>query len=885
MSEKIKLLIKKNSPHFKKYKKYIQENNWSKLKAKDVEEGFKGRRKTTVDLRLEEFNVQEALIKAILERLKVSVKRAEGDHHLKIFKDFVKETLSIISIHTDRADDYISTSNISSIEDLDLRANEIAFHNTLFKAVSSIDDTVSALNIKDDSSEAETEGIEFLNGTKAPLSMHKVLSEIYPEINKRLEEMGIDFNADPGNDFHIHNPNPPIWNTSKHYWQQERSTLEYYVKEFNKLERGIVVDGYYISGWMYYHVNVFVTPIPHSIFNDKNKQFESVDKIVNPPLRDSDVMVFENYENAKNNKILITFIAATRRAAKTTLESSKLGHAATIGKKELLCAGGSAKDLNQIAKNFKTDIQYKNPAFAVFNVANDWKDKVELGLKTKSNKTILLSTLYIINTDSGNNEEILAGFTPDEFVFDEIFKSKFIAALEGIKPALKGADGLIRCYPILSGTGGSEALSVDALTVLNDPVSNEVMPMNWEILERGVPVEYRSWQEDRLRPFGTFIPGQCCVDMPKIDSTLGDYLGKEGEGLKKIKLRVTDWEKATKKIEETREKKRGNKVAYTKEVVYIPIKPSEIFMSGRTNPFPINEAKAHKQHLIETGKWDRRRDVYRDSNGKIQLDVSTKPLVEFPISSPNMDAPCLILEDPPTEKVKYGTYTTGFDDYKQEEGNEENSIATKYIWKNEILGDKFSKKLVASLSFRPKRHQEVYEKWLLLMELYQIDGTAFGENEDFAIKEYLDRKGLTEKYLAPSLDFSTTFNIPNTLKRKFGWQPNTTKRVLFNLFVEYCNEEFEYENEDGTIVRLKGVQRIDDIWLLEEIIQWNENLNVDRLTAALGAWGYIHYLQSSHKWKVRAVEKHKESEENKKLIVREKSFYGNRDRIFYRNRR
>jgi len=139
MSLIIKNSIKKNSPHFRKYKKYIEENDWRNLTWDGV-----GKPKTDVDIRKGEFDVQNDLVKAIVERLKTFVKKSEGDHHLKIFKDFVKDTLKIIELHNDRSDKYTTDSNISSIKDVDLRAGEVAFHNHLFKAVSSIEDAVSA---------------------------------------------------------------------------------------------------------------------------------------------------------------------------------------------------------------------------------------------------------------------------------------------------------------------------------------------------------------------------------------------------------------------------------------------------------------------------------------------------------------------------------------------------------------------------------------------------------------------------------------------------------------------------------------------------------------------------------------------------------------------
>lgn len=877
MSEFIKGFIRKEKPQFLKTKKYISENDWTCEDDTEDEEtnAVKHNRKSG------EFDVQDKAVKILLNRLKYFLKKSDSDAHLKIFKDFVKFSLDIIKIHTERVDSYINGVSLGEIETIDLKKKEMDFHNTLYDRLSNIEDTITSLNIKEDAS--ATSGIEFLNDTKAPLSMHKHLCVLYPEINRKLETMKIDFDSPPNNKMLLDDPNPPVWNTDKHYWEQERDTLQYYVDEFKKIKDGIIIDGYYFSGWMYYHMNVYVTPVPEEVFNKNSGEWESKDIIKNPPLRDNEVYIFENYNNAKKDGTMM-FLAATRRAAKTTLIASHVDHAATIGLKELLVAGGSAKDLGQIAKNFKTSVQNKNAAFAIYNVSNDWSKEVIIGIKNKSNKTIPSSTLYIVNLDAGGDKksEILAGFTPDLFVLDEVMKAPFIDQLDALRPALAGANGKKRCVPILSGTGGNEALSQDALSVLNFPEDNDILPMNWELLERCVPEEFITWDEDKKRPFGTFLPGQMNVEMPKYKSNLAHYLSIDSELLSNISINITDWEEAKKRIEAKREKKSGTKSSLMKEIVYIPMRPSEIFMSGKENPFPVAEAKAHKEHLLRTGLWDRRRMLYRDSQGRIQVEVSTKELAPFPHKGGIIDAPFLIFEDPPTEKVKYGTYTAGFDDYATED-SETTSVSTFYVMKNKILGDPFSEKVVASISFRPEKHPVVHEKWLMLMEAYQLDATVFGENFNYAIKEYLDKKHVADKYLAPSLDFTSSFNIPNNLKRKSGWNPTTCKKTLFDLTVDYMNEEFEVEDEDGQLIPLKGIQRVDDIWLLQEMIEWGENTNVDRITSFMGANGMLHYLNSSHRWRVPTLEKMKAPQQEKQQKrTRTRDFYSNREKSFYR---
>lgn len=875
MSLIIKNSIKKNSPHFRKYKKYIEENDWRNLTWDSV-----GKPKTDVDIRKGEFDVQNDLVKAIVERLKTFVKKAEGDHHLKIFKDFVKDTLKIIELHNDRSDKYTTDSNISSIKDVDLRAGEVAFHNHLFKAVSSIEDAVSALNIKEDATEANS--ISFHENTKiAQLCMHEILYKEYPSIKRIIDSMGIDFTSPPKNEMHIHNENPPQWNPDKHYFLQEKETLQYYVDEYKKLENGIIIDGLEMEPWLYFHINHFVTEIPTVIVNKQTGE-EKIKKVVKvPPLRDNEYYIIQdNYREArKTGKIL--FIAATRRLFKSTGLASHLYHKAITGGKELLVAGGSAKDLGQLEKNIKVCSSNINPAFAVNNISSDWTKKIPLGIRTKANKILSQCIIHIVNLDGGLNSEILAGYTPDALCVDECLKQPFIEQLNGAKPSFDTPNGML-CTPILSGTGGDEEMSRDGHKVLNDPKSYKVLEMNWDALERGVPTEEITWSR---RNFGTFAPAAMSAKtgMIKVKSNLAKYLNRpDSKELEKIEILLTDWATCNKIIDFDRASLSNDRESLTKEIVYYPKDASEIFKSGKTSPFDrcLPEARAHKEFLISTGKWDRRRELYRDSNGDIQVKLSTKELAKFPHKGGIVDAPFLIFEDPPKEKPKYGTYIGSFDDYAVEDSDTD-SVSTFYVIKNKILGDPFSEKIVASISFRPEKHSTVHEKWLMLMEAYNLEGTSFGENFNYAIKDYLDRKHVADKYLAPSLDFTQSFNLPNNLKRKTGWSP-IIKRSLFNLFVDYCNEEFEFEQEDGSVLTLKGVQRIDDIWLLEEIIQYTDQLNVDRLSSAQACVSFMHYLNSSFKWRPGVYKKEEPTEKIKPKQERPISHYNTgRNRGFY----
>jgi hypothetical protein len=884
MSQYVEEYIKKYISTLLKTEKYIKDNDWTILGKITILENGK-----VINPKKEEFMVQDQSVLILIDRLKFFSKKANQHHRLPQFKKYVAHVNKVINTHMDRIDTYINGFSLDEISTNDLKLEEMDFHNTLQKKYNAIDDAVESLDIKFGDENLNT--VEFLSDAKAPLSMHKILIELpeYSEvILKELEYKEIDFTTPPNNEMLIYMDNVPKWDINLHYFEQTKETLQFYVDEFKKLENGIEIDGVYISGWAYYHMNIFVASIPRKVWNEVQKKYVSKDFKMNPPLRDSDWMLFENRAIQEMESIKFLFVGASRRVAKSTGEASLLGYSATIGKETLLCAGASAKDLGQLAKNFKLDNLNKNPAFKVYNVTNDWDKKVELGIKTKGNKTILLSTLNIINTDSGNNKEIFAGFTPDVLVYDECLKSTFLESLEGVIPAMVGDDGTIRCFGMLTGTAGTEELSSDGIKALLDPETYEILPMRWDILERGIAPEQITWEEDKLKPFGTFIPGQCRVDMPKVESTLADYLGKpESESLRKIKIKVTDWEKANEKIRAEREAVSKDKIKLHKTTIYAPLKPSEITQSGTRNRFPVNEAKAHKAYLLETGLWDRRMDVFRDSEGKIRANKSNKELAPFPHRGGIIDAPFLIFEDIPETKPPWGMYTAGFDDYASDDAAT-SSVSTFYVKKNEVLGDIFSKRIVASISFRPENHSTVWEKWQLLMEAYNLETTCFGENFNYGIKDFLERRQLADKYLAPSLDFSSSFNIPNNNKRKTGWNPTTSKKFLFDLFVEECNEVHEIEQEDGSIKLMKGVQLIDDLGLLEEIINWSDNLNVDRITSAMGCYGYAHYLRHAQFWIPENYKRKQEKKHEPEVVKTEKKlqfFTQNNRRSFFQKRR
>lgn len=80
---------------------------------------------------------------------------------------------------------------------------------------------------------------------------------------------------------------------------------------------------------------------------------------------------------------------------------------------------------------------------------------------------------------------------------------------------------------------------------------------------------------------------------------------------------------------------------------------------------------------------------------------------------------------------------------------------------------------------------------------------------------------------------------------KLGLYPTPgNQNLLFSCVVDYCWQDFVvgYDDQTGLDITVKGIELIDDIALLDEIIQYKPGLNVDRIIAFGHALVLARYL-------------------------------------------
>jgi len=317
--------------------------------------------------------------------------------------------------------------------------------------------------------------------------------------------------------------------------------------------------------------------------------------------------------------------------------------------------------------------------------------------------------------------------------------------------------------------------------------------------------------------------------------------------LSKINIHLTDWEKNNKFLEaklvtaRAMRSTKGNLLEQQRKVQY-PRDPEDCFITLEGNPFPSAEAKTHKEWIIATGQQGRKVTLSKNSKGVIE-DTPAEYLQEpqFPFPGGFIDSPVILHEPLPETPPPFGLYIVGLDDYKHEQSDGD-SVGSFTVYKREWM-DKWSLRVVATYASRPNPQTKFHRQGYYLIKAF--NGLCFPENEDMNFKTYLDKKHETDVILMKGLDFASQFNLNNNGNRAFGWNP-TTKNIAFGLglLVSYASEELTIIDEHGQEQSILGVQRINDVGILEEIQNFTKDGNFDRLRSFMSALMYAHYLDT-----------------------------------------
>lgn len=581
---------------------------------------------------------------------------------------------------------------------------------------------------------------------------------------------------------------------------------------------GCMMNGVFINPFLYWHLNIWHTEVDYIDERGKINQ-----KYANPLLRDNEWIVTNEIERAHNERKGLV-ILGIRRFAKSVIEASYIAWGATFDENsQNVIVGLNSPDIKLITDKLDKGLNFVPDAWRWQRVEDNWKNQVTLGIKTRSGERIPFSQILIRNLDEGHNEEAIAGTKPRKLIIDEIGKGSFLRGLQAGMPGFTTPYGWT-CSPILTGTGGDMTKFMDAMSLMFD-----VENFNF--------LTYRN-ERDENRIHGLFLSYKYRMEA-KEASTFGKFLEKpDNSPLHEIPMLVSNEEKAKKITDENlvRLRKAGDRIAYLKEKMYYPVEVDDIFLNENTNIFDIDGARRQKHRLQEQDRVGSPVILYQDENGNVTHEFTDKlPITNFPIRhGDRKDAPIVIYEFP-VESPPYGLYVAGVDPYRQGQAAYSTSLGTVYIYKrmHDIMGEKYQDMFVASYAARPDKKDTWEEQARLLIKYY--NARTLCENDDISFIEYMKAKG-DAHYLERQPDWLKEI-VPNTtVNRDYGVHRSAIKIIdfLHTCLKKYTEETIFVEKDvNGEVVKeILGMNKILDPVLLEEMIQYNEEGNFDRIVAA-----------------------------------------------------
>lgn len=449
-----------------------------------------------------------------------------------------------------------------------------------------------------------------------------------------------------------------------------------------------------------------------------------------------------------------------------------------------------------------------------------------------------------------DNHVAANGTRPNFSVIDEVgFMENLIEVLGQMKEA--AADGTVKLGTIwMTGTGGDMAGGATEAVkqVFYSPAAFDCLEFD---------DEFEGYQSK----IGFFVPAWMTLNQFK------DELGN------------TNWRAAHRYLEKKREKLKKNvkkKQAYDDEIVQRPFVHSEVFLLANNSILPTADLKEHKDRLLAMGDdpnitgqagW-----MHLDDDGKpyFKLDFDLSP-TGYPVKASDDNHGAVVIWERPDEGAEYGWYVAGNDPYDFDIAPNSVSLGSVFIIKRGTPFNGGFDRIVAEYTGRPQLATEFYEQVRRLLRWYG-NANCLYENEKQHIKEHFKKM-----YSIDLLAYT-----PGVLKAN-----ETSKTAKTRVYGQHMSIQIKKELEiylrewllqpigDGKL----QLHTIKSIPLLDELINYNENGNFDRVIALM--LGIVQLLQFRNLIVEEAKDKEEEEvPEEQKDFFQRKLFASN-----MRNRR
>lgn len=190
----------------------------------------------------------------------------------------------------------------------------------------------------------------------------------------------------------------------------------FFLRELEKITYGVTINGVYIHGWLYFHLNHW--HINKDMVDPRNGDIRRI--FGRPDFRDNEWIIAEHLRMAEEQKKGL-MIFGSRRISKSVTESSWIGRGATIYEgSENVISSTNAADLGIVTGLIDKGMNALHPFFKHPRISDNWSKEVIFGVKEKkSGQRHEFSKIAIRNLNDGLNTEAFAGLTPKTLIIDE----------------------------------------------------------------------------------------------------------------------------------------------------------------------------------------------------------------------------------------------------------------------------------------------------------------------------------------------------------------------------------------------------------------------------------------------------------------------------------
>lgn len=283
-----------------------------------------------------------------------------------------------------------------------------------------------------------------------------------------------------------------------------------------------------------------------------------------------------------------------------------------------------------------------------------------------------------------------------------------------------------------------------------------------------------------------------------------------------------------------------------------PATPAEACLELTGNIFPKKELQQQLAKIRVNKKLQSHKQVgdLIWSNGQIEWQIKKYgDITKFPLSRDDDPTGSIVIWEHPTKDATPGLYIGGCDPYDHDKAGT-NSLGSVFIYKRFQNFEEYYDVIVAEYTGRPSTAEEYYENVRKLLVYY--NARLLYENERKGIFVYFSNKHC-DYLLADQPDIINDIIKNSSVARRKGIHMNTAiKDYGEGLIKEWLNEEYAPGK--------KNLEKILSEPLLEELINYNDKGNFDRVIALMMIMLYRLQLHNLH------VKKSIDTNKNKSLF-------------------